>query len=77
MVKMLLPPPDRSPVPRSKLFVASALLYNLCRNGKSRAVLPRHKVIVCLETLREQILNSDEYATFKRLRPDSTLYPRN
>ena len=30
----------------------------------------------CLETLREQILNSNEYATFKRLRFDSTLYPK-
>jgi hypothetical protein len=80
MVKMLLPPPDRSPVPRSQLFVASAILHNLCRNGKSRAVLPRHKIIIFCsnpETLRAQIKNSGEYALFKRLRTDSTLYPSN
>ena len=37
IVKMLLPPSDRSPVPRSQLFGATAVVYGLCRNGKSRA----------------------------------------
>ena len=33
IVKILLPPLDRLPVPHSQLFIASAVLYNLCRNG--------------------------------------------
>ena len=80
---MLLPPQDGSPLPRSQLFGPSAVVYGLCKNGESEL----SAVLFCLdamrffcfsnvETLRERIMASDEYATFKRLREDSRLYPQ-
>ena len=39
IVKMLLPPTDGPPLPRSQLEAPAAALYDLCRNGKSGAVL--------------------------------------
>ena len=77
---MLLPGPDRSPLRRSQLFGPTAALYSLCRNGKSRATLPRLGVIFFgsnLETLRKKLLGSEEYAEFKRVRYDETLYPKS
>ncbi|KAN0094937.1 Uncharacterized alpha/beta hydrolase domain (DUF2235) domain containing protein [Tylopilus felleus] len=60
IVKMLLPPPQGSLQSRSQLFGLTAAVYGLCKN----------------ETLRQRILNSKEYATFKRYRHSSTLYPK-
>ena len=54
IVKMLLPS-EGLPPSRSQLFGVSAVVYNLCRNGKSKAVLPGHELIVILLRLRNPL----------------------